>query len=87
MIIDHGVESVTKAEWADWKRDKVTQHLLANIMNTREELKERLAENHSATAQERDVLVGRCQEILDIVRYIVADFDFAIDPMEKSSND
>ena len=76
-------EVVTKAEWAEWKRDKVTQHFLANIMNTREELKERLAENHEATEQNRDVLVGRCQQILDTVRYIVSDFDF----IEEPSND
>ena len=66
---------ITKEEWMDWKALKVTQEFLRRVQETRETLKEGLAEGHAGSNDELNRSVGQCQGIKDVVVYALRDFD------------
>lgn len=67
---------ITKEMWVDWKRNPVTQQYLSDLMNTREGLKEGLAEGNSGDERQDCMTIGQCQGIKDSIEYAVRDFKY-----------
>ena len=80
------IEEVYKSEWGEWKRQKVTRALLADIMNKRDWLKEALAENKFDSDQERNINIGKCIAMREIVEYIIADFATIMDNAKEEKD-
>ncbi len=67
---------ITKEQWVDWKRNPVTQQYLRDLLETREGLKEGLAEGQSSNEREDCRTVGQCQGIKDSVEYAIQSFKY-----------
>ena len=80
-------DEVNKAEWQQWKKDKVTKLFVAGILNKREYLKEGLVEGHLSTHDEQLMAMGKCQAIKDIVTYLIEDFNYIERDQEEISSD
>ncbi len=69
------MSDVNKAEWQQWKRDKVTKQLVADFLNKRLYLTEGLIEGAFTGDEGRLIAIGRCQGLKDAVTYIIEDFN------------
>jgi hypothetical protein len=68
---------VTKEQWMDWKKNPVTHQFLADVMNSRMEVLEGVAD--SASGENRDlllILLGRTQGMKDAVQYAIHSFSY-----------
>lgn len=83
------LEPITKAEWGQWKSQKVTKKLVSDLLERRKDLLEDWAEGRCSSQEEETRFQGRIQNLKDIVMYIVQDFE-VVDPetqQEKMKND
>ena len=78
---------ITKEEWQDWKRNKVTQEYFRRVVDQREQYKEGLVEGHAENHQERDIVIGRCQGIKDCIDYAISGFTVINPTAEETTND
>jgi DNA polymerase elongation subunit (family B) len=53
---------VSEEEFLEWTQNPVTQRLMDQLLQDREEMKERLA-NNAVESTERDEVVGRCKAV------------------------
>lgn len=70
------MSEVSKEEWQDWKKNKVTKQLVSSILLKREILTEGIVEGHIATEEERLIAIGKCQALKDITMFVVEEFDY-----------
>lgn len=77
-------EPISKEEWQYWKREKVTQALVASLLNRRSEMLEEWAEGRCPTHEETLKQEGRVQAYRDLILYIIQDFE--VFDMEKPSD-
>ena len=82
-----GLDEVSKSEWQEWKRNKVTKQLVADILNERLFLSEALLDGGCEGESERLITIGRCQGIKDVVTCIIETFNYIEkDQEEKDKN-
>lgn len=79
------LEQVSRSEWSDWKNSRITKGVVESIFNTREELKEGLAEGQASTDRELCILIGRCQGLADSIDFIMKHKVEEIDDVESGS--
>jgi hypothetical protein len=65
------LDDISQEAWDEWRKSKATRILVAGILNTREELKEAVVENHHSTDAARLIDMGRCQAFKDVVEFII----------------
>lgn len=77
---------ITKEEWDDWKRSKVTQEFISRLNDQREQYKEGLADGEATQRQEQDIIIGRCQGLKDAIEYAWRHFDVINPKVEELNN-
>lgn len=69
------MNSISREDWAEWKKHKVTFEYLTRLQENRELLKEGIAEGHAGDNDQLNRVIGQCQGIKDCIDYAVRQFD------------
>jgi len=68
------VQTVTKQEWQNWKRDPVTKYLVFALLNRLEDTKDAIIDGHVGTEDERLIAIGQARNLKDVVDYVISSF-------------
>ena len=81
------MEPITKADWVQWKNDRVTRFYLSSLMTKREHLKEGIVEDHAGESERVLYLsIGQAMALKDAIQYALEHFEYTEEPDDNQGS-
>lgn len=64
------MDNITPEQWVDWKNRPETREFIKQLNDSREDLKEGLAEGHADQPKDYDQTIGRCMALRDVIVHV-----------------